>query len=117
MALSKYKRLSNIKIAQMNGIRLTEHGSNNYMKVNSHLREKFKRHPGGFNPRHMTEGEALDILNITGDEIMKLDKDMLKKKHRALMIQNHPDRGGSPYLAMKINEAKEVLEKSYMFRK
>lgn len=101
----------------MNGIKLSQYQTQNNMKINAHLREQFKRFPGGFNPRQMTEGEALEILNIQGDEIMKLDKDMLKKRHRALMIQNHPDRGGSPYLAMKVNEAKEILEKSYMFRK
>mmetsp|Transcript_20028 Transcript_20028/g.47732 ORF Transcript_20028/g.47732 Transcript_20028/m.47732 type:complete len:120 (-) Transcript_20028:114-473(-) len=53
----------------------------------------------------MSRGEAAKILGIS----LGADKDKIGKVHRKLMILNHPDRGGSPYLATKVNEAKEVL--------
>ncbi|EYE98099.1 putative mitochondrial DnaJ chaperone (Tim14) [Aspergillus ruber CBS 135680] len=62
---------------------------------------------GGFDPR-MTRREASLILELPE---RTLNKDKVRKKHRQLMLLNHPDRGGSPYLATKINEAKEFLDK------
>jgi hypothetical protein len=33
----------------------------------------------------------------------------VKEAHRRIMIANHPDSGGSDYIASKVNEAKDVM--------
>ncbi|KAG9155462.1 hypothetical protein Leryth_009891 [Lithospermum erythrorhizon] len=63
-----------------------------------------KFYEGGFQPK-MTRREAALILGIK--ESTPIDK--LREAHRRVMVANHPDAGGSHYLASKINEAKEIL--------
>jgi len=53
----------------------------------------------------MSVAEARAILNLQSFASER----QIKQAHRLLMTLNHPDVGGSPYLASKINEAKEVL--------
>ncbi|KJE89117.1 hypothetical protein CAOG_000658 [Capsaspora owczarzaki ATCC 30864] len=60
---------------------------------------------GGFEPV-MTRREAASILNVG----VNAPKEKIKEAHKRVMAINHPDRGGSPYIAAKINEAKDLLE-------
>ncbi|THV07354.1 hypothetical protein K435DRAFT_772689 [Dendrothele bispora CBS 962.96] len=62
---------------------------------------------GGFKAK-MDRKEAVAILGLKDGPQLR---QKLKDAHRHIMLANHPDRGGSPYLASKINEAKDLLEK------
>ncbi|CDW72969.1 UNKNOWN [Stylonychia lemnae] len=59
---------------------------------------------GGFESP-MTRREAALILGIRESA----EEKKILEVHRKLMLLNHPDNGGSTFIATKINEAKELL--------
>ena len=61
--------------------------------------------PDNFN--QLSEAEAYEILGLPNTA----SKDEVVKAHKRLMQRMHPDRGGSDYLAAKINAAKDQLVK------
>mmetsp|Transcript_10802 Transcript_10802/g.32426 ORF Transcript_10802/g.32426 Transcript_10802/m.32426 type:complete len:111 (-) Transcript_10802:305-637(-) len=65
------------------------------------LRQFYK---GGFLPE-MTRTEAARILGVRESAA----EERIKDAHRKLMIANHPDSGGSSFIAAKVNEAKDML--------
>ncbi|XP_030567284.1 mitochondrial import inner membrane translocase subunit TIM14 isoform X1 [Drosophila novamexicana] len=77
----------------------------NLPKFDAESMANAKYYKGGFDPK-MNKREAALILGVSPSA----SKLKVKDAHKKIMLLNHPDRGGSPYLAAKINEAKDFLD-------
>jgi len=97
--------------SQSTGKEANEEGSSSSKRENFfakffNLSVGSKYYEGGFEEK-MTRKEAALILGVRESSTAK----RIKEAHRKLLILNHPDTGGSTYMAGKINEAKELLLK------
>ena len=61
--------------------------------------------PAPTRQKAMTAEEAASILGVDIDA----DAETIRAAHRKLIGQIHPDKGGTDYLAAKINEARDFL--------
>lgn len=56
---------------------------------------------------YMSKREAALILGVSENA----SEEQVREAHRNLITRNHPDKGGSEYLAAKINQARDILLK------
>jgi len=78
----------------------------NIPKLDGKSMANSRYYKGGFEPK-MTKREAALILNVspTANQIK------VRGAYKKMMLVNHPDRGGSPYICAKMSEAKDLLDK------
>jgi DnaJ family protein C protein 19 len=93
-------------VKQMGAAAAGFHGMRNAFRVPQVISQMFGGSAAGGFDATMTKREAALILGVSE----RSSKDQIKKAHRKIMMLNHPDRGGSPFVASKINEAAEVLQ-------
>jgi DnaJ domain len=72
------------------------------IKANEKTSSSQRRQP---NSSAMTREEAYRVLGV----VPGASEEEIRDAYKRLMMNLHPDRGGTDYLAAKINEAKDVL--------
>ncbi len=110
------RRLSSLSLAELEKLRETLRGRDaksalllqSYIALRSRARGGAPGDTtGNTTGGAMTRDEALSVLGLK-DGATRED---VVRAHKRLMQKMHPDRGGSSYLAAKINQAKETLVK------
>ena len=62
-----------------------------------------------FRPRRTPEQRALTEARAVLGVGLRADAEAIRAAHRRLLAEAHPDRGGSPELANRVNVARDTL--------
>eukprot|EP01067_Filipodium_phascolosomae_P009331 Filipodium_phascolosomae@DN8297_c0_g1_i1.p1 len=101
IGIGAYAAKTGIKAYRLSGIKASQLFSQMPLMPKNSL---FARRLTGFETT-LSQSEAYKILNVNPTA----SRDRIKEVHRKLMLANHPDKGGSDFLASKVNEAKDCL--------
>lgn len=106
--------LAELELPDLLSLRSSLQDAQSVSLLDAYLDRRFPdwRNDGESSPPPFTGGDAVlsvdearAILGLTADAT----PDEVRAAHRRLMRQNHPDHGGTNWLATRINEARDVL--------
>jgi len=76
-----------------------------FQTAKNHTNQQQGQQSARQSPAGMTKDKAYDVLGLKPGA----SKEDIIAAHKKMMQKNHPDRGGSDYLAAEINTAKDTL--------
>ena len=72
------------------------------------IRTYFAERSPKYLPRDMTQEEAAEILGVPKEA----SESEIQEAYHRLIAKNHPDHGGSKYIAQQLNQARDILIKT-----
>ena len=111
----KNRRLSSMSLAELEKLKKILRGQDlkstmllqSYITVRNRTRGTHSESTETHTDTSMTRDEALNILGLKANAT----REDITRAYKRLIQKIHPDRGGSSYLTIKINQAKELLLK------
>ena len=67
--------------------------------------EKSNRSGGKVGASFMSEAEARDVLGVDATA----SREEIEAAYRDLIVKNHPDHGGTDWIAAQLNQARDIL--------